>query len=530
VSTASIDRVIAAHPGAFARPGVIGVRAGYEAVAGWVTPVAAIVVTVLRKRDDLPAAERLPDTLEGIPVDVRQASRLEALRASDPALFLQAVAQLQPEQQLATFPSERLVRPAGQLAALPEAFAAHAKPRLAYTPPAGRPLSPIDAHVAVTCHASPDAGWPTLKAFLGATEQQLTVGLYDFTSAHVLAGVERALAGKQLDMVLDHPAPNPTRDQTDEQTRASLEAALGSGTRMAWALEAADPFAAVAIFPNAYHIKVAVRDRASFWLSSGNWNNSNQPDIDPVHVSTDVPLTTTCDRDWHVIVEHPGLSQTFAAYIEHDLEVAAAHQVAPPPAAATPALADVALANVLSALDTPALPAHAYGQVYAPRTYRATMRISPLLTPDAGVYVDAVHDLVASAQTTLYIQTQYAHVSADPADAAFAGLLAAVAARQQAGVDVRIIFSQWQTQPYLEKLQAAGLALSGVRIQQGVHNKGIVRDGTAVLVSSQNWSADAVLRNRDAGLLIEHPPIARYFERIFLHDWDDLAHQTALEG
>jgi hypothetical protein len=529
VAQASLDQLIAAHPDAFARPGVIGVRAGYEAVGGWVTTTPAIVVTVLRKRADVATADRLPDTLDGVPVDVRQASRLEALRASDPATYRSVAPQLEPEQQLAAFDSERLVRPAGMLVALPEALAAHAaKPRLPYTPPPGVALTPVEAHVSVTCHASPDAGWPTLKAFLGATEQQLTVGLYDFTSAHVLAGVEQALAGKQLDMVLDHPAPNPTRDQTDEQTRGSLETALGSSTRMAWALEAADPFAAAAIFPNAYHIKVAVRDRTSFWLSSGNWNNSNQPDIDPVHVKTDVPTTTTCDRDWHVIVDDPGLSATFAAYIEHDLEVAAAHQVAPP--AAAPALEAVALANLLSALETPALPAHAYGQVFAPRTFHATMRISPLLTPDPGVYVDAVRDLVAGATTRLYIQTQYAHPSAAAADAAFMELLAAVAARQAAGVDVRIIFSQWQTQPYLEKLQAAGVALSGVRIQQGVHNKGIVRDGKVALVSSQNWSADAVLRNRDAGLLIEHPPIARYFERIFLHDWDNLAHQTALEG
>ena len=92
---------------------MIAVRPGYEAVGGWVTATPAIVVTVLRKRADVPAAERLPDTLDGVPVDVRQASRLEALRASDPALFVRVAAQLEPEQQLARFDSERLVQPAG---------------------------------------------------------------------------------------------------------------------------------------------------------------------------------------------------------------------------------------------------------------------------------------------------------------------------------------------------------------------------------------------------------------------------------
>ena len=106
----------------------------------------------------------------------------------------------------------------------------------------------------------------------------------------------------------------------------------------------------------------------------------------------------------------------------------------------------------------------------------------------------------------------------------------AVAERQSAGVDVRIIFSQWEMTSHLEKLQAAGFDLAQVRIQQGVHNKGIVQDSKAVLISSQNWSADGVLRNRDAGVIIEHAGIAAYFEQIFMHDWTNLARQHALEA
>lgn len=36
---------------------------------------------------------------------------------------------------------------------------------------------------------------------------------------------------------------------------------------------------------NAYHIKVRVDDSDQFWLSSGNWKNSSQPDIAPVDLS-----------------------------------------------------------------------------------------------------------------------------------------------------------------------------------------------------------------------------------------------------
>ena len=60
-----------------------------------------------------------------------------------------------------------------------------------------------------------------------------------------------------------------------------------------------------------------------------------------------------------------------------------------------------------------------------------------------------------------------------------------------------------------------------------MHNKGIIADGQRVLVSSQNWSTDGTLYNRDAGVIIEHPDAASYFQQIFLHDWDHLAAQKA---
>jgi hypothetical protein len=44
-----------------------------------------------------------------------------------------------------------------------------------------------------------------------------------------------------------------------------------------------------------------------------------------------------------------------------------------------------------------------------------------------------------------------------------------------------------------------------------------------VVVSSQNWSGQGVLQNRDAWLIIDNATIALYFEKIFLSDWDNVA-------
>jgi phosphatidylserine/phosphatidylglycerophosphate/cardiolipin synthase-like enzyme len=92
---------------------------------------------------------------------------------------------------------------------------------------------------------------------------------------------------------------------------------------------------------------------------------------------------------------------------------------------------------------------------------------------------------------------------------------------------VRLILSQWQAVgDWLDKLQATGLDLTSVRIQTRVHNKGIVVDSKVVMLGSQNWSGDGVLRNRDASLIVHDQEAARYYEGIFLHDWVHMAKQS----
>src|SRR5262249_16678989 len=118
---------------------------------------------------------------------------------------------------------------------------------------------------------------------------------------------------------------NPTRDQTDEETIDALESSLTSRFQSAWALVRSSPKVTKFIYPNAYHIKVAVRDSETFWLSSGNWNNSNQPDMDPINnpnPTNDQKLAKKSDRDWHVIVENTDLAEQFEAFLKNDFTVA----------------------------------------------------------------------------------------------------------------------------------------------------------------------------------------------------------------
>ncbi len=99
-----------------------------------------------------------------------------------------------------------------------------------------------------------------------------------------------------------------------------------------------------------------------------------------------------------------------------------------------------------------------------------------------------------------------------------------------AGVaDVRLIASDYQDHMWIERLQDAGIdAVERLRIQPHVHNKGIVVDSEIVVISSHNWSPAGTGDNRDAGLIIYDAGAAQYFERIFLHDWVNMAAAKAL--
>ena len=528
VQQARIQQIIDENLDRLRLPGVLSVRPGFRMRDGWITDERAIVVTVAWGTDA--GASGLPGALDGVSVDVRTASpakaaQLAGLAAPSARAELREPQPAPDQGGVPVFPDERVLDTERTLARVhpPEAAETLTKPakeHLAYTTPAGTPLKPVSGEIELELSASPDSGWPLLSAFLAGTQKSLTVGLYDFTSAHILDRFERAVAGKQVVFVLDHPAKNPTADQTDDQTVADLKEALGSAFEQAWALERADPHASAWIFPSAYHIKVAVRDSNTVWLSSGNWNNSNQPDIDPVHNPADAAEARTRDRDWHVVIHDAGLARTFEAYLKHDYAVAEQHQ-----APASAALETELLAQPLA--ETPP-----FDHFTAAETITDQVTITPVLTPDPGVYVDAVRALIESASTSLHLQFQYIEPPSKPTDASapFSALIDSVIARQKAGVEVRVIMSEFESAGYLEQLQQLGLdVVHNVKLQNNVHNKGIVVDGSRTLVSSQNWSTAGTLENRDAGIIIDSARVAAYYDSIFQHDWEHLATQHARE-
>jgi hypothetical protein len=512
--------VIERHKDELKKPGVISIRPGYRVENNWPTKEPAIVAVVSQGAD-----VQIPTSVEGVAIDKRQASDIEELRFRSPDKY-NAIAQQHGEFRGGAFPEvdptmDGEAAPGEEEAGVDAELerGAPKKEQIPYTAPPGKRLTAITGKIPIVCHASPDAGWPTLRGFLGDVERTLTVGLYDFTSKHILDAALESLAEKSFELVLDHPAKNPTADQTDPETVGAFSDALGDKFEQAWALVRSNKEVQRFIFPSAYHIKTAVRDSSVTWLSSGNWNNSNQPDMDPIGSpsSTDQSTARKSDRDWHVIIDNSDIAGQFEAYIKHDFDVAS-HEAGGERGLA----AEVAVPEELRAA------ARGTFQFHEPLSITdEELTITPLLTPDADSYRPAMLNLIRSASRKLYIQLQYIHPPKDGVDDDFMELIQAVIDKINGGLDVRIICSQFQAQQgWLERLQDAGVDIGKVKIQNGVHNKGFVIDSKIVALGSQNWSGDGVLRNRDASVVIENETAAKYYESIFLHDWNRIATQS----
>ena len=500
VSSDNADEILeAAKREMGGRADVLRVRLGYVFKDGWITDERALVVTVRQKHSlaELRAAHipALPETFMGLPVEVTNPTIEDIVAiARGPAVATEAFStgSITPEE-------------------------------ITYVPPAGVQLNTLTANMRVVAHVSPDAGWPKLKKFLGGTRRNLTIGMYDFGAPHIADAVAQACANatfRELKLVMQRGESldegTKIDDLRDDEVVAKLKSALGNKFSNTWVkLGKVNGWVA-----SSYHIKVCVRDRSALWLSSGNWQSSNQPNAEPLKEN---PQTRTWlekyNREWHAIVEHRPLAETIEAHILNDFN----NNLDGSPIESL-ALPDLLMPAVF--LTPSALEATADFKYFQPFDQNRAFTVTPLLTPDN--YHAKVLDLINSSTSQLLIQNQTFN-AAKVGQTKLKELLDAVLARQQAGVDVRIIFRLFiasDARQNIEKLKEFGFDKNSIKVQKNCHAKGIVVDRKKVLVGSQNWSNDGVSLNRDASLLFDDASLANYFGDIFEHDWKNLAAQN----
>lgn len=481
------------------RDDVLGVRLGYRFRNGWITKERALVVTVRQRLSPAELRERhvmeLPETYRGLPIDVANPTLAQLLRETHgPALAEAALAQPRVHQE-----------------------------EILYRRPENVELDKVTGQMRVLAHTSPDQGWPNLKRFLEGTKSRLVVGMYDFGAPHIVDSVEslaKLVAFERLALVIQKGESVGSGTKADDLRDQEVI------DRLAKAFERKFETAFVKLgrvngwVASSYHIKVAVRDQSALWLSSGNWQSSNQPDADPLNESPHRRMwLEQYNRDWHVIVEHAGLARKYETLLLHDL--AENEKLGAEEALALP---DLLLPSVyfMPTAEERVAPF----EYFAPFDEERTFTVTPILSPDN--YFEEVLALVKGAEDEVLIQNQTFNAPKEDHDK-LRELVSVVLDKQRTGVRVRIIFRVLfpaDARENLEALQALGFDMADFKVEKNCHTKGIMVDGKRVLLGSENWSNDGVAVNRDASLLFDDAALTKHFIKIFDHDWKNLAKQN----
>ncbi len=494
--------------------GLLTARPGYKYINGEITKIPAILAIVDKKINyaSLNRGQLLPEKFQNYDVEVVEASPEDYIKYKE-LPNNKELASVLPLMEPSLLES-MVIDGTDTETNLPEA----GEMRTGYVPPPNVQLEEVTAAMTLICHVSPEGGWKTLAPFLEDTNEQLQVAMYDFSAPHLFEKLKSILKqGISLKLVYDSKEATNVGKGTKlydvEETKiiTSFKRIAGNGFEYMPAWKGND-----GICNNAYHVKVAVKDKKSFWLSSGNWQSSNQPDKD---FEVDPKMTKDYNREWNVVVTNEKLAKIFHAFIDWDFEKSGEK----PEAALFESVSLPDLYTEKAELEDAQINSLV---LFPPRKFVFTrtkpLRIQPVFTPDN--YIEHALSVIRLATETLYFQNQYIKISANVTPEYEELLYALRDVTNDNRIDCRIIlrtpFSTADKMKMMNDLQAYEFNMSKIRFMNNTHTKGIIVDGKTMLIGSHNWSGSGVQFNRDASLVIYDTGVAQYYQDIFLHDWE----------
>ena len=359
-------------------------------------------------------------------------------------------------------------------------------------------LESFDLHGTVTAVLSPDEGDGPLLGFLGSAQNTIEVGVYTFTSERI-AGVLEDAAGRGVRVrVLLDGGPVGGIDEEELNITHDLERA---GVEVRWLKGGSDVVKRYRFL----HAKYAIVDAQAAWIGSENFGDAGFPD------------GTKGNRGWSVRMDDEDLATALGNVFEVDFDRRRRDSISEEMSSA----AEVRASSQMS-----------------PRTSGGPSQIRRarlVVGPDANLDPDGILELLASARERLSIETFYIEDrwrdTTNPFlegafDAARRGVTVKIlldgswsSVEADSGTNDDVVARINRRAKELHLPMEARLLEPRGSIQR-LHNKGVVVDGRAVLVSSMNWALGSSTENREIGVLLDDPGIAQRFEAAFDADWE----------
>ncbi|MFZ1897571.1 phospholipase D-like domain-containing protein [Methanoregula sp.] len=361
-------------------------------------------------------------------------------------------------------------------------------------------LSPTSFdNVTVTAFVSPDSSLEVFSGVIESAEHRVLVNVYELTSANITADLINAKKrGVDVEVLLEggpvggiSPSEKSAIYRLNQSGIPVFEMAAPEGGHEPYRYD---------------HAKYVVIDDRAVLVTSENFGHTGFPSTGE-----------TGNRGWGVVMEEPRLAAYFGDLYQTDISGSAI----------TPVGGNEGPLENFSIISRQV--------AFEPATFTGA-RVTPVISPDTS---DEITDLLVSAQESIEIQQAYI---TNESKTRLNPYLATAINASRRGVHVRVLLdSYWyntedeadndEMVALINRIAAsdnlplearcADLEASGL---EKIHNKGVIVDDRAVLVSSINWNTNSPGFNREAGVIIEQPVVARYFRTVFDADWSPAVH------
>lgn len=356
-------------------------------------------------------------------------------------------------------------------------------------------------------YASPDSTYAVTRRLLDAATTEIVIGIYDFSADYMKDILLNAMQrGVTVSLKLDI-------DGKKEEDVFEELAKFGCETVAAPSCASEN----VSYFPSS-HEKVIVIDGTWTLVQSGNYSKNSIPFNEKD--GGDPDNFVKGNRDMGVAIRSKPLAAFFSRLLRSDMQLeldGARAQAAPIVRLPEPDLVEAVPELLPSALFK--------SKTFAPK---AAVNVSPVISPEN--YMDLMLPVLRKATTSIHIEQQYIRSDHPDVERLLLGMAEAREAHPE--LDVRIILGKLfgakdvpKEKANIARLKKLGFVLGDniryIDTKRFVHchNKLIIIDGRSVLISSQNWSRTGVGSNREAGVLVAYPALARYYTSLFESDW-----------
>ena len=350
-------------------------------------------------------------------------------------------------------------------------------------------------NVTLTTFASPDSSREVLVSAIGSAHHEIHLNVYEFSSPSITDAILNAAANGTKVTILLEGGPVGGISAVEKSAVFRMNTSGIPVYRMQSTAEAHAPY-------RYDHAKYFVVDGSGVLITSENFGESGIP-----------APGTSGNRGWGVYVQDSGVAGYFDSVFRTDL---GSRYIEP-------------FSGTEGSPESPGTAA--YIPHFSAHVFSGA-RVTPVLAPDTSYLI---LDLITSAQREIDIEQAY--ITNESGTRLNPYLAAAVNASRR-GVHVRVLLdSYWynledtadndemvrtiNSIAVLEKLPLeARLVDTGSTGFDKIHNKGVIVDQERVLISSINWNTNSPNFNREAGIIIDHAGVAKYFGDVFQYDWE----------